>query len=125
MGEVGMNQENNNIDLKERAKRFSISVVRLYVSLPVTAESQVIGKQLLRSATSVGANTRAAFRGRSNKEFIAKLGIVIEEADESQFWLELIDDLELSKDKAKVESLTKEANELTAIFNSIKSKYKK
>lgn len=125
MGEVGMNQENNNIDLKERAKRFSISIVRLYVSLPVTAESQVIGKQLLRSATSVGANTRAAFRGRSNKEFIAKLGIVIEEADESQFWLELIDELELSKDKDKVESLIKEANELTAIFNSIKNKYKK
>ena len=70
-----MPEEKENIDLKERAKRFSINCIRLYVSMSKTSESQVVGKQLLRSGTSVGANTRAAFRGRSNKEFIAKLGI--------------------------------------------------
>lgn len=120
-----MTNDKDNIDLKARTKRFSIDIIKLYSSLPVTAESQVIGKQLLRSATSVGANTRSAFRGRSTKEFVAKLGIVIEEADESQFWLELIDELNLSKERIIVKTLMKEANELTAIFNSIKNKYKK
>jgi len=120
-----MTDDRENIDLKVRAKRFSIDIIKLFTSLPVSAESQVIGKQLLRSSTSVGANTRAAFRGRSTKEFVAKLGIVIEEADESQFWLELIDELDLSKDDSKVRILMNEANELTAIFNSIKNKYKK
>ena len=119
-----MEEQKENIDLKERAKRFSINVIKLHSSLIKSDESQVIGKQLLRSSTSVGANTRSAFRGRSNKEFIAKLGIVIEEADESQFWLELIDELNLSREKSKVITLLKEANELTAIFNSIKQKYK-
>jgi len=75
--------------------------------------------------TSVGANTRSAFRGRGTKEFTAKLGIVVEEADESCFWLEVVEELALVKDNNKVKDLLKEAEELTAIFNSIKYKYKK
>lgn len=121
--------ENNNStvrenDLKDRAKQFASDIVRFYSTLPKTTEAQVIGKQLLRSGTSVGANTRSAFRGRSTKEFVAKLGIVVEEADESCFWLELIIELELVKGKERVKNLLKEADELTAIFNSIKFKYK-
>ena len=118
------NQEEDN-DLKARAKRFSINIFKFYDLLPNTEQSRVIGKQLIRCASSVGANTRAAFRGRSTKEFVAKLGIVVEEADESCFWLELIVDLCLIKEKEKVEKLLQEAEELTAIFNSIKHKYKK
>ena len=118
--------KNNNSqteDLKDRTKQFATDIVKLYTSLPKTTESQVLGKQLLRSGTSVGANTRSAFRGRSTKEFAAKLGIVVEEADESCFWLELMDELSLVKDNKRVKDLLNEANELTAIFNSIKSKY--
>ena len=69
-------------DLKDRTKNFAIDVIRFYKSLPKTTEHQVCGRQLLKSGTSVGANTRSAFRGRSKKEFLAKIGIVIEEADE-------------------------------------------
>jgi len=111
-------------ELKNRTKRFAIDIVRFYTSMPKTTESQVIGKQLLRSGTSVGANTRAAFRGRSTKEFVAKIGIVVEEADESCFWLELLEELNFVKDYKSVETLLNEAEELTAIFNSIKYKFK-
>ena len=119
-----MKDEKNEGELKNRTKKFSIDVVRFYTSLPKTTESQVIGKQLLRSGTSVGANTRAAFRGRSTKEFVAKIGIVVEESDESCFWLELLEELELVKDNKRVRTLLDEAVELTAIFNSIKYKFK-
>ncbi len=114
-----------NEDLKARSKRFSLDIFRFYDLLPKTEQSRIIGKQLIRCASSVGANTRSAFRGRSTKEFVAKLGIVVEEADESCFWLELVDELSLVKDNDKVKRLLKEAEELTAIFNSIKYKYKK
>ena len=115
----------SNNDLKSRAKKFSIEVFKFYDLLPKTPQAQVIGKQLIRSASSVGANTRAAFRGRSKKEFVAKLGIVIEEADESCFWLETINELGFISKSGVVLSLLKEAEELTAIFNSIKHKYSK
>ena len=120
-----MKIEKNEGELKSRSKKFSIDVVRFYTSMPRSTELQVIGKQLLRSGTSVGANTRAAFRGRSTKEFVAKIGIVVEEADESCFWLELLEELELTKDKKQVRVLLDEALELTAIFNSIKYKFKR
>ena len=87
-----------NTDLKQRTKDYALAVIRLGVTLPKSEVGRVIGRQLLRSGTSVGANTRAAFRGRSKKEFIAKLGIVIEEADESLYWLELL--TEKAKHKA-------------------------
>ncbi len=120
-----MEKPRPNDDLKARAKRFSIDIFRFYDLLPKTEQSGIIGKQLTRCASSVGANTRSAFRGRSTKEFTAKLGIVVEEADESCFWLEVIEELALVKDNNKVKDLLKEAEELTAIFNSIKYKYKK
>lgn len=76
--------------LKLRTKVFALRVIRLFQSLPKNTESQIIGKQLLRSATSVGANYRAACRSRSNAEFYSKISIVVEEADESLFWLEIL-----------------------------------
>jgi four helix bundle protein len=105
-------------DLKLRTKKFSLDIIYLYKSLPKTAEFQTIGRQLLKSGTSVGANTRSAYRGRSKKEFIAKLGVVIEEADESGFWLELLEELSINN-KETLLKLRNEANELTAIFTSI------
>src|SRR5436305_391415 len=82
--------QNAEFDLKARTRQFAIRIIRLYKSLSHNEESRVIGRQLLRSGTSIGANYRAACRGRSKAEFIAKLGIVLEEADETVFWLELL-----------------------------------
>lgn len=76
--------------LKERTKAFALRIIRLYRSLPENTESQVIGKQLLRSGTSVAANYRAACRSRSNAEYFSKISVVIEEADEAMFWLEML-----------------------------------
>lgn len=111
-------EKNLGKNLQLRTKKFSLEIIRLYKKLPKTTEAQIIGKQFFRSGTSVGANTRSAFRGRSNKEYKAKLGIVIEEADECIFWLELLIEAEIySDDKVKV--LIEEANELTSIFVSL------
>jgi four helix bundle protein len=76
--------------LKKRTKQFSLRVLTLFRSLPQTDEASILGKQLLRSGTSVGANYRAVCRARSRKEFVAKMGIVVEEADETLFWMELL-----------------------------------
>ena len=101
--------------LKERTKQFALRIIKVVDALPKNATGRVIGDQLIRCGTSVGANYRAACRGRSKAEFSSKLHIVLEEADESIFWLELIIETELLPEK-KIESLLKEANELTAIF---------
>src|SRR5579863_3098135 len=77
-------------ELKARTKAFAIRIVRLYRLLPRSTDAQVLGKQLLRCGTSVGANYRAACRSRSKAEFISKMSVVLEEADESAFWLELL-----------------------------------
>jgi four helix bundle protein len=112
-----MKDTSTQLDLKDRTKLFAKNIILFYKDLPRNEyELQVIGKQLLRAGTSVGANTRAAFRGRSTKEFVAKLGIVIEEADECGFWLELITEF---YDSAEILPLTKEANELVSIFVSV------
>ena len=102
-------------ELKERTKRFALRVIRLVQSLPKTMEAQTIGRQLLKAGTSVGANYRAACRGRSRAEFAAKLGIVEEESDESAFWLEIIIETGLLK-KHLVQPLLDEADELVAIM---------
>ena len=102
-------------ELKQRTKQFALRAIRLVEALPRSKTADVIGKQLLRSATSVGANSRAACRGRSKAEFIAKIGIVEEESDESLFWLELIVEAGLLP-HARVSDLMQEADELTAIF---------
>jgi four helix bundle protein len=103
--------------MKQRTKDFALRILRLYRSLPRTDEARVLGTQLLRSSTSIGANYRAACRGRSRAEFIAKLGLVLEEADETVFWLELFQEAKIFSPE-KLDALTKEANELVSIFVS-------
>ena len=103
--------------LKERTKRFALRVLRLYRALPRTEEARILGTQLLRSSTSIGANYRSACRARSRAEFASKLGIVLEEADETVFWLELIKELGPFPE-AKLKDLMTEANELVSIFVS-------
>ncbi|MGA8344749.1 MAG: four helix bundle protein [Candidatus Sulfotelmatobacter sp.] len=102
-------------DLKDRTKQFALRVMRLYRALPRDEGARVVGRQLLRSGTSVGANYRAACRARSKAEFVAKLGIVLEEADETVFWLELLQESEVVSVE-KLAPLVQEARELTAIF---------
>lgn len=102
-------------DLKLRTKQFALRTMKLAEALPLRLSGKVIGNQLMRSGTSVGANYRSACRGRSKAEFISKLGIALEEADESAYWLELVIESKLLKEKL-VESLLKEANELAAIL---------
>ena len=107
----------NASELKARTKEFSLRVMNLVDRLPTTTTGRALGRQLVRSGTSVGANYRAACRSRSRAEFIAKIGVVIEEADESAFWLELIMDSRIIKPEL-VSSLHQEAEELTAIFTA-------
>jgi four helix bundle protein len=104
-------------ELKKRTKTFALRILKLARALPRTDDGRAIGKQIIRSGTSVGANYRAVCRARSTSEFIAKLGVVIEEADETVFWLEIIIESGLIK-KELAGSLLNEANELTAIFVS-------
>ena len=102
-------------ELRNRTKRFALRIIRLFRHLPRTTEAQVVCKQLLRSGTSVGANYRAAGRGRSKAEFIAKIGIVVEESDETVFWIECLMESGIVK-PAQLTDLLAEANELVAIF---------
>src|ERR1041384_838628 len=104
-------------DLKKRTKAFALRVLKLVAALPKTISGRTIGNQLARSGTSVAANYRAACRARSKLEFVSKLGIVEEEADESALWLELIIEGELMN-RTLVEPLWNEANELVAIMTS-------
>lgn len=101
--------------LKERTKQFAIRIVGLFRSLPNSEESKVFGRQVLRSGTSVAANYRAVCRSRSKAEFISKIGIVVEEADETILWLELLVDTGIITIQ-KMKDLLREANELLAIF---------
>ncbi|MGB8580296.1 MAG: four helix bundle protein [Candidatus Sulfotelmatobacter sp.] len=103
--------------LKTRTKAFALRVIRVIRSLPPGAEGRIIGYQLLRAGTSVAANYRAVCRARSRPEFLAKLAIVIEVADESAFWLELLVESGLISE-AKLKDLKSEANQLVAIFNA-------
>ena len=110
--------------LKTRTKQFAVRVIRVVRSLPINAEAKIIGHQLLRSAMSVGANYRAVCRARSRPEFLSKLAIVIEEADESAFWLELLVDADLVAPQ-KLKELQSEASQLVAIFNASRTTAKK
>lgn len=104
-------------ELQNRTKHFALSILKLINVLPRTAAGRVISSQLVRAATSVGANYRSACRARSRAEFAAKLGIAVEEADESLYWLELVRDGELVPEN-QLSLLLKEADELTAILAS-------
>ena len=101
--------------LRDRTKRFALRIVGMYRALPRSEEARIIGKQVLRSGTSIGANYRAACRARSRAEFVAKLGVVLEEADETAFWLDLLRDAGIFSDQ-KLQRLIREANELVSIF---------
>lgn len=105
-------------DLKNRTKRFAIETIHFVNSLPKSKANDVISYQILKSATSVAANYRASLRGRSSAEFISKLNIVLEEADESMFWLEIIGETNEKIDMDKLKTLHKESDELTAIFTA-------
>src|SRR5512139_3254936 len=104
-------------DLKKRTKEFGLRVIRLVNALPSGKTSNIIGNQLLRSATSVGANYRAACRGQSRPDFIAKVNIAIEEADESLYWIEMLADAGIVQED-RISALIKEANELVAILTA-------
>jgi four helix bundle protein len=104
-------------ELRDRTKAFALRVIRMSDSLPRTRSGNVIGNQVLRSATGMAANYRAAGRSRSKSEFIAKIGVVIEEADETVFWLEMLRDSGIVK-PAKLDSMLDEANQLLAIFTA-------
>jgi four helix bundle protein len=104
-------------ELIAQTKTFSLRVLKLVDRLPETISGRALGAQVIRSGTSIGANYRAACRGRSRAEFASKIGTVAGEADETVYWLELIDEGELVP-KSSLSSLLKEANELTAIFTS-------
>jgi four helix bundle protein len=104
-------------EMRARTKTFALRVMNLVEALPNTTKGRCIGNQLIRAGTSVGANYRAACRARSRKEFVAKLGVVVEEADESAFWMELIVEGKVMSE-ARVSKLLAEANELTAILNA-------
>jgi len=102
-------------ELKQRTQDFALRIISLCEALPSSHVGRVVGGQLLRSGTSVGANYRAACGGRSKADFVSKLGIVLEEADETVYWLELVIKARLLPEK-RVTALLNEANELVSIF---------
>jgi four helix bundle protein len=104
-------------ELKSRTQAFALRVIRLANALPRNAAAQVIGRQILRSGTSISANYRAACRARSRADFVAKLAIVEEEADETVYWVELLTQSGIMK-ASRIEKLTKEADELVAIITA-------
>jgi four helix bundle protein len=105
-------------DLRARTKKFALDVIGMYAALPKTTLAMVLGKQVLRSGTSVGANYREADRARSSAEFIAKLGDCLKELDESAYWFELLSEGRVMPCE-KLSCLTNETNELIAIFVTI------
>lgn len=105
-------------DLRDRTKTFALRVIRMYAGLPKSTEAQVLGKQVLRSGTSVGANYREAYRARTKLEFVAKCGDCLREIEETAYWLELLVDANIMPGK-KLQPLRGECDELTAIFVTI------
>jgi four helix bundle protein len=110
--------QNEEKDLRDRTKAFALQIVRMFACLPKTTEAQVLGKQLLRSGTSVGANYREAYRGRSKAEFISKCGDSLRELEETAYWLELLVDAKIVQAE-KLSALRQECDELIAIFVTI------
>ena len=112
--------------LKKRTKKIAVDIIMFCDSLKKCKASSVVTYQLVKSATSTGANYRAACRARSKSEFFSKICIVVEEADESEYWLEIINDANLSNDREELIRLAKEANEITKIMSKAKdSSYRK
>lgn len=107
--------------LKKRTKKLAVDVILFCDSLKACKASSIVTYQLVKAATSTGANYRAACRARSKAEFFSKICIVVEEVDETEYWLEIIDEASLSKDKIELARLTNEANEITKIMTKAKS----
>jgi four helix bundle protein len=120
---VDAGKTNPVVDLKKRTKDFALSVIHLYTSLPKTGEAQVLGKQVLRSGTSVGAQYREAQRSKSNADFISKTEGALQELDETLYWLELLGEAGIVP-APKLDPLCREVNELIAIFVTIVKKVK-
>ena len=118
-----MKDEGRKKDLQIRTKEFALKVIRMYSALPKSAEAQVLGRQVLRSGTSAGANYREANRSRSKPEFIAKIGDCLKELDETAYWLELLAELSMVP-SAKLADLRDECDQLLAIFTTISKKAK-
>jgi len=114
----------NPLQLLKRTNEFALIIIRFFQMLPRTDEAKILGKQLLRAATSVAANYRAANRSRSKQEFYAKLCIVVEECDESLFWLELLTESGITT-REKSDAISKEAEELLRIFSASRKTIKK
>ena len=108
-------------EFKLRTKKFAVDIISLCDNLKATKAASVVAYQIIKSATSVDANYRAACRGRSKAEFYSKICIVVEEADETEYWLELILETNLSKKNLEVIRLLKESNEITKILTKAKS----
>ena len=121
--EAAWTVEEQGRDLRGRTKAFALRVVKMYSALPKITEAQVLGKQVLRSGTSVGANYREAYRSRSTQEFIAKIGICLQELEESSYWMELLVDAEIVP-VSRLTGLQDECNQLLAIFTTISKKAK-
>ena len=111
-------------DLRSRTSDFALRIVRLYSSLPKTTEAQVLGKQVLRSGTSIGAHYREGHRAKSDADIVNKFETALQELDETDYWLELLVKANIVPEK-KAEPLRKETNELLAIFTTIVTKIKK
>jgi four helix bundle protein len=110
--------QNEEKDLRDRTKHFALRIVHIFSVVPKTTEAQVLGKQLLRSGISVGANYREAYRGRSKAEFIAKCGDSLRELEETAYWLELLVEGKIVPAE-KLSALRQECDELIAIFVTI------
>src|SRR5438477_4503471 len=110
-------------DLEQRTKRFGVAIIKSCSSLPRSREADVLGRQLLRSTTSIGANYREANRGVSRADFVNKIGTVQKEAAETQYWIELLMESGISKTECAA-NLHKESTELLAIFTSIGKRLK-
>ena len=115
--ERGMMNENGNRDLRLRTRAFALRIIRLYASLPKTVEAQVLGKQLLRSGTSVGAHYSEATRARSVAEFISKIEGGLQELEETLYWLQLLIDSGIESEK-RLQAICGEAGELVAVLVS-------
>ena len=120
---LGENQRAGRVDLRVRTKQFALRVIRLFAALPRRPEADVIGRQVLRSGTSVGANFREAHRARSDAEFISKLGDCLKELDETCYWPELLIDAEIVA-VDRLFPLLEECNQLIAILTTIVKKVK-
>jgi four helix bundle protein len=116
-------QQIERVDLRVRTKQFALRVIRLFCALPRRTEVEVIGKQVLRSGTSVGANYREAYRARSDAEFLSKLGDCLKELEETCYWLELVVEGEIVP-ADRLAALQDECNQLIAILTTISKKAK-